>query len=258
MVTARCYGLRIQFPSTNLIAEAFYADAYGRIERAILDKLIAPGDTIVDVGANIGFYTCLFAKRVGPTGRVIAVEPTPSCLELLRHNLRINGLQERVECHPCALSDQEGSAQLYIYPEGEEGFNSLGATQAITGRCSVGTLDISTSTLDKLLSGRRLEKGCFIKIDVEGFEHQVLKGGVEHLRTLRHVALMVELYEPGARQCGSSIWDSVALLEDCGFRAYQTTAEYGLAPLDKEFDRQPLRWGFFPDVFFFKETPGFF
>ena len=144
---------------------------------------------------------------------------------------------------------------MHVFAEGEECFNSLGVEQTYDGRRAVGTVDVFASTLDKLLAGRTLRRGCFIKIDVEGFEHQVLLGGREHLGDLEDIALMVELYEGAARQCGSSIRESIALLEDCGFKAYQTTDKAELKPLEKDFELQPLRIGFFPDVFFFKKAP---
>src|SRR5438128_12382252 len=102
LATARCAGLKIQFPTNTNVGEAFYADAYGRIERAVLDRLVRPGTIAVDAGANIGFYTCLLAGKTGPSGRVIAVEPTPSCFQMLMHNVALNRQQAIVDCRCCA------------------------------------------------------------------------------------------------------------------------------------------------------------
>jgi FkbM family methyltransferase len=251
--------MRVSFASTEEVAEAYYSNAYGKMERVILDRVISAGSTVVDVGANIGFYTCLFAKKVGPVGRVIAVEPTPSSYAVLRQNVLVNNLGEIVECWPYALSDHDGTARLHLFREGEAGFNSLGATRSYDGRTSVGSVDVATTTLDSLLADHPPEREYFVKIDVEGFEYQVLMGGRHCLRSLPKIALMVELYEPAAQQCGSSIAASISMLASCGLRAFQTTQRPGeLVPLEDGFAGRPIRRGFFPDVFFFKQPPSHF
>lgn len=244
----------MRYSSRNRLGEEIYANAFERQERTFLDQLIAPGLTVLDVGANLGFYTCLFASKVGPSGRVIAFEPTPSTFQALEQNVRINGFGDVVACRCCALSNTEGVAPMNTFPEGGDVYNSFGATCALDGGRPQSVIQVPTTTLDAALESEDLRNGCFLKIDVEGFEHQVLLGGQRRLRREPKLALMVELYEPAARQCGSSTLATLDLLEGCGFEAYRMTAAIGLARLQAS-DRIELAEGRLPpDVFFFKNA----
>ena len=255
IVESRCSGVRLRYSSRNRIGEEIYANAFERGERQLLDQFLTPGITVIDVGANLGFYTCLFARKVGPTGRVIAFEPTPSTFALLEQNVRINGVQDIVDCRCMALSDKAGIAQLNVFSDGRDAHNSLGVTQYSEHCVSEAVIDVPTVTLDTYLRPLEFRHGCFIKIDVEGFEYQVLRGGLDHLRRIEPLALMVELYEPIARQCGSSVLKTLELLESCGLDAYYMATAGRLRPLDADGRRALVEARLPPDVFFFRKWP---
>lgn len=251
IVESRCSGIRLRCSSQSRISEDIFANAFEHKERILLDRILVPGLTVLDIGANLGFYTCLFARKVGPAGRVIAFEPTPATFSLLEQNVRINGLDEIVEVRQCALSDAEGTASMNVFPAGSDVYNSLGVDYSLGHERPVGVIEVPTTSLENCLRGETFPNGCFIKIDVEGFEYQVIKGGAESLRHLDNASMVVEMYEPAARQCGSSTLDTLALLESCGFAAYWMTPR-SLAPLDSHA-RADLKNGTLPpDVFFFK------
>lgn len=130
-------------------------------------KHAAPGSQVLDVGANIGVFTVLFAKWVGDCGHVVAVEPGARTVEYLQHNVSRNDVGDRVTIRPSALGASEGDTFLRVDPKGEE----LGAS-----RISDSGQPVRMQTLDNLWS----ELGCprfdLIKIDVEGHESQVLEG----------------------------------------------------------------------------------
>ncbi len=252
MVESRCSGVRLRYSSRSRIGEEIFANAFERAERQLLDRILSPGMTILDIGANLGFYTCLFAQRVGPTGRVIAFEPTPSTFESLQSNVRLNGYQELIECHCCALSNTEGTASMNTFPESAGVYNSLGVTCPIDGSQPQDVIEVSTTTLDQFYRGQDFQNGVFVKIDVEGFEHQVIEGGANLLESEDNVAMMVELYEPASQQCGSSALDTLALLESYGFEAYSMTATATLSRFDATARRELTAGRLAPDVFFFK------
>src|SRR4051812_3071816 len=77
-VHAHLCGLDISFSSRSRIGEEIFANAFERNERMMIAEIMKPGDTVIDVGANVGFYSCLFARRVGTHGQVLAFEPTPT------------------------------------------------------------------------------------------------------------------------------------------------------------------------------------
>ena len=253
-VESNCSGVRLHYSSRNISGEEFYANAFERRERELLDKIITPGLTVLDVGANLGFFTCLFAHRVGPTGRVIAFEPSPDTFRLLNENVRTNGFKDLVDCRCCALSDTEGTARLHVFSQGYEGYNSLGASRFSDSCAAVAAIDVGTTTIDRCLeqAGADSCKGYFIKVDVEGFEQRVLAGGLDHLNRIENLSLMVELYEPSARQCGSSTLETLDLLESCGFHAYRIAEIGDLAPLDGKSRAELIEARLYPNVFFFK------
>ena len=135
-----------------------------------LASQIRAGMTVVDVGANFGYYTLLFADAVGEAGRVIAVEPNPDTAALLRETVNLNGYAKRTRIVPYALSSVDGSAWLYT-PDGEP----KNATLVEGPGCPGGhTIEVSTLTLDEVaLEYPRID---LIKIDAEGSEVNIIAG----------------------------------------------------------------------------------
>jgi FkbM family methyltransferase len=244
--------VRLRYSSQSRISEELFSNAFERAERELLDRILRPGLTILDIGANLGFYSCLFAQRVGPTGRVMSFEPTPSTFDALQSNVRLNGYEDVIECHRCALSNVTGSASMNTFAESAGVYNSLGVTCAMDGSHPKEVIEVPTATLDQLCSPPDFPNGIFIKIDVEGFEHQVIEGGAKLLKDEQDVGLMVELYEPASQQCGSSTLDTVAYLESLGFEAFRMTDTAGLSRFDSAARRELAAGRLPPDVFFFK------
>jgi FkbM family methyltransferase len=132
---------------------------------AMVERVLAPGQVVADVGASMGYFTCLMAKSVGSTGRVIAFEPWPGALRYLRHNIEINHL-ERVTVVPAAAFDQNGHAHL-----GPPGYRlTMGS-----GR-PVDAVDVRVERFDDFAEIRELRKLDAIKMDIEGAELRALRG----------------------------------------------------------------------------------
>lgn len=148
-------------------------------ERRLLQRLLRPGQSVADVGANLGYYALLFAAAVGPAGRIACIEPEPDNLTELRRNLEGNRLRQ-AEIFPVAVGASSGTVSL------RAGINGAVAEDGS------GEIQVPLRTLDELLAGRRVD---FIKIDVEGYEGQVLDGAVRLLETQRPT-LFVEIH-PG-------------------------------------------------------------
>jgi FkbM family methyltransferase len=132
------------------------------------DRLIRPGYIVFDCGANQGIYTCAFAALVGPSGRVIAIEPQDYAVEAIRKNISINGFNNVVVQHS-AVSDSEGSATLDV---------SRGAVSASIirdfGRQSART--VHTVTLERVAEREGLDRVDLVKMDIEGAEYNALRG----------------------------------------------------------------------------------
>jgi FkbM family methyltransferase len=134
-------------------------------------RVIKPGMVAVDVGANMGYYSVLFSDLVGPTGRVIAVEPLPGTALLLRRTLELNGFAGRSKVFAVAAGAAVGAARLRV-PEGEPKNATVVAVRA--GGDALAGDEVPVMPLDDILHGET--RVDFIKIDVEGFEEQVMAG----------------------------------------------------------------------------------
>jgi len=170
---------------------------------------------VLDVGANTGSF-CLLAKfHAGMT--VHAFEPSPLPLEILRRNVELNGLADRVTIHPFALSDSVGTATLKV-PCRADGtyFESGMATLGKPGRFSEWEeVEVKTRRLDDLGLG----KIHILKVDAEGCELYVLRGG-ENLIRAHMPRVLVESNEANFRQFGYAARDVFGLLKSWGYSRF--------------------------------------
>lgn len=148
-------------------------------QRRIAQRLISPGDTVVDVGAHVGFYTLLFARLVGPSGTVHAFEPVMG--DVLERNIELNGYRN-VVVHRVAVGAKAGRVRL---ENPSVGFSS-GNWQRGDGRDA---REVAQVALDDCLK----DHIAFMKIDVEGMEPDVIEGLSESLADGRVDTLMVEI-----------------------------------------------------------------
>jgi len=137
------------------------------IEVAQIIGNLKTGDTFVDVGANSGLFALHAAKAVGPAGTVLAIEPNPAMLERLRFNIEANGFTN-VEVAGVAIGDTSGKATLHIVSK-QHGRSSM---HPVPGGNTL--LTVPLEPLLSVLSSRRIDKICAMKIDIEGFEDRAL------------------------------------------------------------------------------------
>jgi len=157
---------------------------------------VRPGVTVLDVGANVGAYTLMFATWVGAQGRVFAFEPAPDARAGLRTHVALNNLEDRVTIVPAAAAATVGDATFAVHPSG--GASSL-ALASVDGGTHV---KVATETIDNVCRTHALLPAV-IKIDVEGAELDVLKGARNTL-TLPGLHVFVEFHPTAWRQAGIS------------------------------------------------------
>jgi FkbM family methyltransferase len=186
--------------------------AMGRFERRTLAGLVRPGMKVVDVGGNLGLYTVLLARQVGAAGQVISFEPDPELFDLLRENCAANGCGQ-VACHNLALGSRPGRMILNKMSL-NSGDNHLGTGQE---KAFYRPVEVQVETLDRLLPDLRPD---FVKIDVQGWELEVLRGMEQTLRASPHVAVYVEFWPGGMRRAGSRPEDLFDFLQRLGFRVF--------------------------------------
>jgi FkbM family methyltransferase len=156
-------------------------------------RLVDPGDLVLDIGANVGYLTSLAAVRAGTAGQVIAYEPHPRVFEMLSGNVASWAAHPGVapvELHEAALSDHAGEGELAAGPLHNANMG-LSALQA-PGTAAVAEATVYTVPIDRLDDVVGDRSVGLLKIDVEGHELEVLRGGVELLRSGRVRDLIFE------------------------------------------------------------------
>jgi FkbM family methyltransferase len=176
---------------------AFYVGDLDRKVSAVIDRFVRPGDTVLDIGANIGLVTLRLAKRVGPRGVVHAFEPNPGASSRLASALKASDVSN-VRLHEVALGPEQRTLKLSV-PDGNAGAASL---------LSGNGIDVPVKRLDDFDLG----PVSFVKMDVEGFEDQVLRG---FSKTLMASPPKVILFEQNDSKGGS-----IPLLADVGYRIH--------------------------------------
>jgi FkbM family methyltransferase len=188
-------------------------------EREIILDEMQKADIFVDVGANVGLYTCLVAA-IGK--RVIAIEPLRQNLDVLSQNVSLNpALRSMIEILPVGVSDHAGSAAIY----GFGSVASLNSTWNATANSHHET--IALSTLDELIGNRFAGARLLIKIDVEGCELSVLRGAKQTLIRTPKPVWLVEIFKkvPTTGKLNSDFDKTFSIFNSCG---------YSVTPIDEK------------------------
>jgi FkbM family methyltransferase len=177
---------------------------------ARLQSVVAPGSTVIDVGANIGFFTLRFGRWVEPGGQVIAIEPESRNMATLRRRVRGAGLQDVVHCVQAVAADRQGELRLAVNP-GHPGDHRI----ADDGE------PVRAVTIDELIAGdpRRV---TLVKVDVQGAEMLVLAGAQGVIERHRP-AMFVEITDWALQRFGSSGSELIEMLVDLGYAGHLLT-----------------------------------
>jgi FkbM family methyltransferase len=176
-------------PLTQFASRWFELGAYERETEAIFRAEIEPDDIVVDVGANEGYFTIL-AAQLAYRGRVIAVEPQARCVDAINRNLAANDIRN-CTILPVALGQSSGKGQLLLMPEMNNGASSLVRSY----RWSRRKQPVEIIDADELAARIGVQVFDFVKIDVEGYEPEVVRGLLPLLRAGRVKKLLLD-YHP--------------------------------------------------------------
>lgn len=153
-------------------------------ETAILPTFVNRGWTVCDVGANIGYYSLLLSRLVGPNGQVFAFEPNPFLREQLFRHIEVN--RTSIEVSPMALGAEEGTRRFTFDPtKGEGRVPNFGAWSLLGEGEPDGNTEVRFTTLDAFVAERGIKRLNFIKADIEGGELDMLRGASTVLATHR-------------------------------------------------------------------------
>ncbi len=170
-----------------------------------IKKIVKPGMTIIDVGANIGYYALIEAKA---GAKVFAIEPSEKNFEMLKKNIEINELQQKISVSKLAISDKEGEEKFYLV--GAYNRNSL----IPSGNNSI---NVKTISLDYYFKKEKIKKADLIRMDIEGAELKALNGMKNILSKNPPKHLFIELHPVQLAENNCSIKKVIELIYSYGY-----------------------------------------
>lgn len=227
---ARGYRMRVDPVDEN--GRRVYINGYQPEERLTrhFRRLLRSGDCVIDVGANVGYYTMVAARAVGTTGCVHAFEPSPSVLPLLQANAALNP-HAKICVHGQAVTDHCGEVQFHTATADRRGYSSI--RDLGVGTASVAT--VKAVSLDSVLT--ELPSTRLVKVDVEGAELLVLKG-MQRLIERDRPFLILEIDDTFLREMGADAQQQCDFLREADYELYRIIAKGALqrvasAPSDR-------------------------
>ncbi len=211
-VITECHSgkMMVRNPHQSMIGRSIYMTGlWEPVETEFISSRVKPGMTILDVGADIGYYTLLFAQRVGPSGRVLAFEPIPKAKCYLDQNIALNGW-DNVQTFDFALFDRAGTVCL------EDPFRKsrINPSKAMA---SDNDIQIEMQVFDEWRRTGQVDRVDLIKLDVEGAEMNVLRGMADTLQS-HHPAIFLELHPREVESFSFSPSDVLQFLSKLGYR----------------------------------------
>ena len=176
----------------------YWLGSYEMNKRLAFEREIPNGAVLYDIGANVGYFSLLAAKLVGPEGRVYAFEPLPRNIEFLRKHIKINKF-ENIEVVDAAVSEHSGEAHF-----------DLGASSAMGHLADSGGIQVRMVALDEMLEAGELRPPDYMKVDVEGAEYEALKGARKVLEQF-HPVLFLDTHQREAHL------PAIELLQSLGY-----------------------------------------
>jgi FkbM family methyltransferase len=181
-------GGTLAFNALDWTSRTAYQGLYERAEYQALRRLVRPGDSVIDVGANIGYWTLQFSYWVAEAGRVLAIEPSPHCLGRLRAAVGAAGVTN-VTVVPVAVGSEERRAVLSLHDRPEHsGLGTLRPTEQAPN-----SLPVDVRPLSSVMSEHAFARCRLLKIDVEGLEPEVLSTIVPHIENGSIDSMLVEV-----------------------------------------------------------------
>lgn len=238
---------------SNPVGRSLFLKAYGLYKRLVeagpvgrLERFVAPGTVVVDVGANVGFFTLKFAQWVGPSGLVLAIEPDRENFEALTRALAQSGIAARVRACKAVAAERPGALLL------ERNEFHPGDHKIAVGAAGI---EVPAVSLDALLDEHPGKRVSLVKIDVQGAEMMVL-AGARRMLAEHAPALFVEVDEGALAHFGASAHALVSLLEGCGYRMHELARDGDAQPLDRDRLATMLARRGYVDALFLPGAPG--
>jgi FkbM family methyltransferase len=200
-----------------IVSGALALGVYERFELDLFRKMLRPGMTVVDVGSNIGLYTAVAARAVGPQGRVLAIEPDAENCGFVRENIAANHV-ENVVVSQCAVGAENATGTLYL--------NDMNKAdhRIYQGYDERRTTSVRIVRLDDLLAQHGIEHVDVVKMDIQGAEGQAWRG-MDELLAQPDVRLMIEYWPWGLARCGDDPRAFLTKVRAAGFQIFDLDSD---------------------------------
>jgi len=235
-------GLSIYHTEQPLVARWLAMGLYEPDTTRVLREFVKPGMTVLDVGANIGYFSLIAARTIGKNGRVWAFEPVPRMLEVLNSNVSNNALQGIITVVPQAVSNAPGTTVMYVNAMAS-GWSSLYGEASATLPPEIlaqqERIEIACTTLDEWAAQHDWPPIDLIKMDIEGAEKQALEGMVQLSRRIAQLKLIIEFNVRTLQAAKITPEEFFAAIGTCGFDNISIIADK-LQPLNIPIDVSQL------------------
>ncbi|HET9056931.1 MAG TPA: FkbM family methyltransferase [Chitinophagaceae bacterium] len=225
--------------------QLFWYGYYEKSLSSIWEKLINKNDTIIDIGANIGYFSILAANKA-TLGKTYCFEPISFHFSQLQKNISLNGLTN-IYPYPQAISDKTENTVIFISNPDNSGMSSLSMPENFSGKSE----KTATITIDKFISDHQILNVNLIKIDVEGAELKVIQGMLETLNKCKPLVI-IEVIEKYLNRFNNTSPELFNLLYDYGYNSYEIKDFSTLQQINEPIDSYAIL--FAPENYCFPDT----
>lgn len=207
-------GVFLELDQSDPVASGAIAlGVYERYESELFRSKIKPGMTIIDIGANLGYYTAIASRLAGEQGSVLAFEPEPNFFKLLSRNISRNDLKNVINFE-LAIAEKTGLTNLYLSND-NKGHNSIINSEELKN-----SVQVKTTTLDDFLASHKITKVDMIKMDIEGAEILALEGMKNTL--MKHLPLLFLEFSPNSIiKINRNPIDLLSTLQEIGYSIFE-------------------------------------
>jgi FkbM family methyltransferase len=191
----------------------FYYGIYEPEETRWIKQYIQPGMVVFDVGANIGYYSVIMSKLIGPNGMIHSFEAATAAFNRLKEHINVNHCKNTIIYHS-AISDRNGQCIIYCADNANTGESSLKSFDGFKKKETV-----SCFTLDSYIEKKNINKVDFIKVDVEGAEMLVIDGAMSLLKRHRPT-IMLEINPSYLFRMGANTDNLILTMKHAGYNMY--------------------------------------
>ncbi len=207
--------MRVSTDDQSVSRAVYVSGQFEPGELSYVRACVTLGATTADIGANIGVHSLVMADCIGDAGRHHAFEPS-AAFERLADNVTLNRFGGRVTLNRCAVGATSGHLDLHLCRPGREAFTSAGIPLG-AGSDTGATFRVPMVALDDYAAQKGIEAFDFVKMDVEGYEVEVLRGAQRLLSGRAISRLMFEVNTTCLRSCGSSPGELMSIVREAGF-----------------------------------------